>query len=79
MMKDDDDRVPPHVAATKEEIVAAIEELKDRYERGELRVAALRLYNKDGTYEDTVLGGDTDEERAAMLAKLQRQIRDGMH
>lgn len=42
-------------------------------------MAALRVFNPDGTWEDIVLGDDvTDEERAEMLAQL-RQIRDGAH
>lgn len=78
-MTDDASNTPPHLAASKEEIIEALEQLKEKYERGEIKVAALRLYNKDGTFEDLVLGGDTEEERAKVLETLQRQIRDGMH
>lgn len=55
-----------------EEVVARLEELKGQFERGEIRCAALRVYNADGTWQDVVLGGDTDDERANALADLHR-------
>ncbi|MEJ8837742.1 hypothetical protein [Ramlibacter sp. AN1133] len=61
------------------EMIAALEDLKARFERGEIRVAALRVYNADGTFEDVVLGGDTEEEREQALADLHRQMRDRAH
>jgi hypothetical protein len=55
----------------KNESVRALRELQDRFERGEVRCAALRLFKPDGTWEDVVIGGDEDEQAEA-LADLQR-------
>jgi len=54
----------------KEGLKALLEELQRKNEAGELECTALRVFRKDGTYEDIVLGG-TDEERAAALADLR--------
>ncbi len=63
---------PPHYDAAmgKEESLRALQELQERFERGEVHCAALRLFKADGTWEDVVLGG-TEDERAAALADLQ--------
>jgi len=76
---DDSNNIPPHLRASKEDIIAALEQLIDKFERGQVPSAALRVYSNDGNYEDVVLGGESEEERAAMLAKLQQQVRSGLH
>ena len=78
-MNTDDPHIPTPFATSKEEIAEALEELKARYARGEIRLAAVRLYHKDGTFEDVVLGAETEEERAQALESLQRQIRSSTH
>jgi hypothetical protein len=65
------------IATTKEEMVAAIEDLIRNFENGEVTSAALRVFNADGTWEDISLG-DTEEERAAALAAL-KAAQDGAH
>lgn len=63
---------PPffHAVMGKEDTAAAIDDLRQRFERGELTCVALRVYLKDGTWEDIVLGGDEDEQAEA-LANLR--------
>lgn len=63
------------LATGKEESVAALEDLLARAERGELGCMALRVYNADGTWEDVVLGAETEEERAKALADLHESMR----
>jgi hypothetical protein len=67
----------PQIAITtdKDDTAARLTELKEKFERGEIRCAALRIYNGDGTWEDVVLGGDSDEERAQVLEDLHRAFR----
>ncbi len=55
----------------KEDTVAALEDLKIRYERGEFTCVALRVFLADGTWEDMALGG-TEEEQEAALADLYK-------
>lgn len=59
------------VAEGKEEALKALGELKQKFERGEITCATLRIYKPDGTWEDRVIGGD-QQERGAALAELQR-------
>lgn len=59
------------VASNKLEIAAQLEELRARAEAGEKMCVAIRCFNTDGTVEDFVFGGDSDEERAQVLADLQ--------
>jgi hypothetical protein len=61
-------------AATGDDMVRVLNELQDRYLRGELRCVALRVFNKDGTWEDVALGG-TPEEQAEALENLQQMHR----
>lgn len=63
------------LATGKEESVAALEELLARAERGELGCMALRVYNADGTWEDVVLGAETEEEREKALSELHESMR----
>jgi len=64
---------PPRYDAVmgKDDSLRALQDLQERFERGEVRCAALRLFKADGTWEDVVLGGD-EEEQAEALADLQR-------
>jgi hypothetical protein len=59
------------LAEGKEEALKALRDLKQKFERGEITSATLRIYKPDGTWEDRVIGGD-HEERGAALAELQR-------
>jgi hypothetical protein len=58
-----------------EELIEKLRELTRQAEAGELECTALRLFLKDGTYEDVALGG-TDEEQKAALAELRK---DDLH
>jgi len=51
-----------------------LDELKTRAQQGDIESLAVRLYRKDGTYQDVVTGYKTEEERIEMLADLQRKI-----
>jgi len=74
-----DSRTKIGVAVGQEETLAALRDLTERFERGEIRVAALRVYNVDGTWEDIVLGDEaTEEERAEALETLRR-LKDSAH
>lgn len=53
----------------KEATLAAIEDLKAKFESGEISCAALRVFNADGTWEDLAIGGD-DDEKAKALAEM---------
>jgi hypothetical protein len=63
---------PPHYDAAmgKDETLKVLRELQERFERGEIHCAAVRLFKADGTWEDVVVGGNEDE-RAEALANLQ--------
>lgn len=64
------------IATDKDDVIARLKELMGKFERGEISCAALRVYNADGTWEDLVVGGDDDEQRAAALADLHRGLLD---
>lgn len=52
----------------------AVERLKDliaKAQRGEIACVAVRMFKHDGTWEDVVIGGESDEERAGALTALQ--------
>lgn len=58
----------------KDEVVKVLKELSAHAQRGDILSLSVRLYNKDGTYQDIVTGYKTEEERLTMLADLQRRI-----
>ena len=58
------------VACGQQETIDALEELKGRFERSELNCAALRIFKKDGSFKDIVIGGGDDEEREEALVVL---------
>jgi hypothetical protein len=58
----------------RDDIVEALEQLIEAFENGTLESAALRVQYADGTWEDIVIGFDTDEERDAVLAKLRGML-----
>ena len=60
-----------HVAMGKTDTLATLEAIELKFARGELNCIAVRAYNADGTWDDLVIGGDTEEERAQALADLQ--------
>jgi len=68
---------PPDVsvATGKEELISKLNDLKERFERGEIRRAAMRVYNADGTWEDVVLGATGDADRDEALEELRRAFR----
>jgi hypothetical protein len=51
--------------------IAALEEIKAKFERGEVSCVALRLFRPDGTWEDLAIGGD-DGEKAEALANMRK-------
>lgn len=55
-------------------LLEELKELKARAQQGEIESLAMRVYLKDGTYQDIVTGYKTEEERLVMLADLQRKI-----
>jgi len=68
----DQDKPPRYDAVMgKDDSMRALRELQDRFERGEVTCAALRLFKPDGTWEDIAIGGDEDEQAEA-LADLRR-------
>jgi hypothetical protein len=67
------------VAVGQEETIAALQDLKERFERGDIKVAALRVYNVDGTWEDIVLGDDVSETEHAEALESLRRLKDGAH
>lgn len=52
------------------ETVAALDELKAKFESGEITCAALRIFKADGSWEDVALGDD-EGDRAEALANLR--------
>ncbi len=57
----------------RENLAQDLRRLADRARRGELACIALRLFKPDGTWQDIVLGGTNDDQRAEALARLQRR------
>lgn len=55
----------------QEEMIALIQNLLEKAERGERFSAALRVRLHDGSEEEIVIG-DTEEDRAAVMSKLRR-------
>lgn len=72
---EDESQTKAVLATGKEESVAALKDLLARAERGELGCMALRVYNANGTWEDIVLGAETEEEREKALADLHENMR----
>lgn len=73
-----DCRVPPDEIDAAWGQPEAIERLKDllaQAQRGEIACVAVRIFQKDGTWEDVVIGGESDAERAEALATLQQSYR----
>lgn len=58
-----------------EESVERLKELIAQAQRGDISCVAVRVFTKDGTWEDVVLGGASDEERAEALLALQQSYR----
>lgn len=56
-----------------EELRRMLEDLIEKFERGEVQSAALRLFRTDGTHEDFALG-DTELEKAQALTALRRRL-----
>jgi hypothetical protein len=69
------DDSPINVAWGESETLALLKDLMAKAERGELTCVALRVFKKDGTWEDFVIGGDSEEERAQALKELQESYK----
>lgn len=57
----------------EEETAEALETLVEQFQSGEVSCCAIRLYMKDGMYEDITIGG-TDEEKQQALAELKNAL-----
>lgn len=57
------------------ESVERLKVLIDQAQRGEIDCVAVRLFQSDGTWEDVVIGGASDEEREAALEALRASHR----
>lgn len=58
----------------EDDCLAQLKELIALTEQGDVESLSMRVYLKDGTYQDIVTGYKTEEERLEMLADLQRKI-----
>ncbi len=58
----------------EDNLLEQLKELETRAQQGDIESLAVRLYLKDGTYQDVVTGYKTEEERLIMLAELQRKV-----
>lgn len=56
-----------------EEMIETFDELAKRFESGEIKCCALRLYMPDGTYQDVTIGG-TEEDKQVALAELKNMF-----
>ncbi len=65
--------VEPLMLLEQENLVQELQRLADQAERGEVVCAALRLFMADGTWEDVMVGGENDDQRAEALARLQHR------
>lgn len=54
--------------------LAQLKELTHLAQQGDIESLSVRIYLKDGTYQDIVTGYKTEEDRLEMLANLQRKI-----
>jgi hypothetical protein len=59
----------------QDEVVERLKDLIAKAQRGEIACVAVRMFRHDGTWEDVVIGGESDEERAAALTALQESYR----
>lgn len=71
-MIDDEKPTYSYDAVDGDDMVRVLNELQERFLRGDLKCVALRVFKKDGTWEDIALGG-TEEEQAAALENLRRK------
>lgn len=65
--------VSPLILLEQENLAQELRRLADLAESGEVVCVALRLFMADGTSEDIVVGGVSEEQRAEALARLQRR------
>lgn len=56
----------------RDDVVDALEDIREKLASGEIHCIALRVFRPDGTWEDIALGGD-DDDKARALAQLRRQ------
>jgi hypothetical protein len=62
-------------AATTAEAIERLQELIAKAQRGEIACVAVRVFQKDGSWEDVVIGGASDDQRAQALQALQDSYR----
>ncbi|MBC7603980.1 MAG: hypothetical protein H7255_15140 [Ramlibacter sp.] len=67
---DKNDKVVRGAAMGQSETVAALQELMEKFQSGEITCAAIRLFRPDGTWDDIALGGD-EQEQAEALTNLR--------
>lgn len=70
-----DGRPTLDAAATTADAIERLQELIAKAQRGEIGCMAVRVFQKDGNWEDVVLGGESDEQRAQALEALQDSYR----
>lgn len=63
----------------KKPIIDMLKELTEAARCGELKKAAFRVYRTDGTFEDIVVGAESEEERQGLLAGIDSSIKSGSH
>jgi len=55
-----------HIAVGKDETVEALDDLRQKVERGEVHCFAVRVFKPDGTWEDIAAGGSAEEQEQAL-------------
>lgn len=60
-----------------DDLTKTLQELTDAAQRGDVVRVSFRMYRTDGTFEDIVLGAESEEDRQAMLADLRAHIKAG--
>lgn len=63
----------------KKPIIDMLNELTEAARRGEFIKAAFRVYRTDGTFEDIVVGAESEEERQELLAGIDSNIKSESH
>lgn len=78
-MEINEKRIPMANYLEKKPMIDMLNELTEAARRGELIKAAFRVYRTDGTFEDVVIGAESEEERKALLADIHSTIKSGTH
>ena len=78
-LKTNGNHIPMAMYFDKKPIIDMLKELTEAAHRGELKKAAFRVYRTDGTFEDIVVGAESEEERQELLAGIDSSIKSGSH